>query len=108
MNASRSIGSFFEEIVRRQKSVSGTVFDNISIRAGRGGQILDGENLANQPNAREKIARLILLRKRLGTKDWILFLFKALLLYTALYYIFEFVEWHILNTFQDRATRKRL
>src|SRR5271167_800480 len=67
---------------------------------------MDREHLASQLNARRKIIAVILLRKRLGAKKWIQFLFKALVLYRILHCIFKFDGWHVLNMYENRTYKK--
>lgn len=69
---------------------------------------MDSEDLASQLNARRRIIAVILLRKRLGTKKWIQFLFKAIILYRILHYIFKFDGWHVLNMYENRTYKEAI
>jgi SAM-dependent methyltransferase len=55
-----------------------------------------------------KLTAVTRLRSKLGTKDWLLFLFKALVLYRILHKIFRFDEWHLLGTYELRAYKKEV
>jgi ubiquinone/menaquinone biosynthesis C-methylase UbiE len=62
--------------------------------------------LARHLTARQRFIAVILLRQRLGNKNWIRFLFKALVLYRTLHYIFKFDDWHILNIYENRTYKQ--
>lgn len=67
---------------------------------------MDAKILARHLTARQKFVAVILLRERLGYKNWIRFLFKALVLYRVLHYIFKFDDWHILNIYENRTYKQ--
>jgi trans-aconitate methyltransferase len=55
-----------------------------------------------------KLKAVIRLRNKLGSRDWLLFLFKALVLYRILQYIFKFDAWHVLGTYELRPYKREV
>ena len=43
---------------------------------------------------------------RLGSKDWILFLFKTVGLYAILRYVFKFDPWHVIGIYEIRLYKR--
>jgi hypothetical protein len=48
----------------------------------------------------------ILLWRRIGTKNLLLFLLKGYVLYRMLYYIFGFDKWHVFNTYENTPYKR--
>lgn len=51
---------------------------------------------------------VIRLRSKLGTKYWLLFLFKVIVLYRILQKIFGFDKWHVLGVYEYAAYKKEV
>ena len=55
-----------------------------------------------------KLTALIMLRSKMGTNDWLRFLFKVVVPYGILRTTYAFDEWHVLNMYELRGYKKEV
>lgn len=61
----------------------------------------------SEPSLLRKAIAIITLRRRLGTRDWLSYLLKSLIVLRLLHYVFGFDEWHVHNTYENRPYKKK-
>jgi len=67
-----------------------------------------GDREQSETNLLRKTIALITLRRRLGTRDWLSYLLKSLIVLRLLHYVFGFDKWHVHNTYENRPYKKRI
>ncbi len=61
-----------------------------------------------KPTLLGSILSVILLKRRLGAKNWVLYIAKGLILFRLLHYVFRFDEWHVHNIYENRPYKKKI